>query len=580
MERIGRWIHFKFTMKMYRLSFSCMLVLFVCVVVLNIFMLMHVNTNSKGRSLDYEVREDYIGEKPNMADNTQNATYNMEDKNHSETKQVHQNSSKRQWDRILSLDSFGKHNFNATASDLTPLHRDLPETRPTQCRSITYNTSTLPKTTVIIPFHNEAWSTLLRTVHSVIDKTPGEILKEIILVDDQSTHSYLLSPLEDYIAMFDIVRLFRMPERSGLMHARMKGAELAKGEVLFFMDSHCEVSEGWLQPVLARIQEKRDAVIIPTMNMFHIDSFKFWASVEGFHGTFDWRLVFKWKKIPGYDRESTKPINTPIMVGCAFGINRDYFYEIGAYDAGMQIWGGENIEHSFRIWMCGGSLETLPCSHVAHVFKPGLPYKFGKNVTQIEIIQRNYIRLAKVWMDEYKHVYYATEKNIQEFDDDILQSRIKLRETLKCKNFEWYLKNILSDTPLPSVRRDKYFGQLKHYWTNDNCVQLSNTSKLITTSCNKQPLIEQSFHIDVQGRFMCKDICFRIDKSNNLTVQRKCIGPFSYTWVYDDYMVKNKVKNLCLTFDEANDQSISIKKCNYKDRSQKWKFAYEFNWHI
>ena len=49
----------------------------------------------------------------------------------------------------------------------------------------------------------------------------------------------------------------------------------------------------------------------------------------------------------GGDR--SQPLHTPAMAGGLFSIDRDYFYEIGSYDEGMDIWGGENLEMSFRV---------------------------------------------------------------------------------------------------------------------------------------------------------------------------------------------------------------------------------------
>ncbi len=100
----------------------------------------------------------------------------------------------------------------------------------------------------MIIYTNEAYSSLIRTLHSVINKTPPHLLREIILVDDFSDKRDLKGKLERYIAThFPLgkIRLVKLLRRSGLIRARMVGAHLALGNVLVFLDAHCECVDTW-----------------------------------------------------------------------------------------------------------------------------------------------------------------------------------------------------------------------------------------------------------------------------------------------------------------------------------------------
>ena len=120
------------------------------------------------------------------------------------------------------------------------------------------------------------------------------------------------------------------------------------------------------------------------------------------------------------------------MAGGLFSIDKKYFEYLGKYDEGMEIWGGENLELSFRIWMCGGTLEIVTCSHVGHVFRKSTPYTFPGGTSKI--VNHNNARLADVWLDEWKHFYYAINPSAKGTDMGDTEPRKELRRQLKCKS--------------------------------------------------------------------------------------------------------------------------------------------------
>ncbi|KAF9418897.1 hypothetical protein HW555_004417, partial [Spodoptera exigua] len=370
----------------------------------------------------------------------------------------------------LMLDKFQENQFNLLASDMISVNRSLTDVRFEKCRDKSYPTL-LPTTSVVIVFHNEAWTTLIRTIWSTINRSPRPLLKEIILVDDASEKEHLGKKLEDYIKTLPVpTHLFRTENRSGLIRARLLGAKHVKGDVITFLDAHCECTEGWLEPLLARIVEDRTTVVCPIIDVISDTTFEYIQASDMTWGGFNWKLNFRWYRVPeremarrGGDR--TAPLRTPTMAGGLFAIDKDYFYQIGSYDQGMDIWGGENLEMSFRVWQCGGRLEIVPCSHVGHVFRDKSPYSFPGGVQNV--VLHNAARVAEVWMDEWGEFYYAMNPGALNVPVGDVSERKALRERLKCKSFRWYLENIYPESQMPL---DYYYlGEIRNSETS-NCL--------------------------------------------------------------------------------------------------------------
>uniref|UniRef100_A0A2K5L2I3 Polypeptide N-acetylgalactosaminyltransferase n=4 Tax=Cercopithecinae TaxID=9528 RepID=A0A2K5L2I3_CERAT len=279
--------------------------------------------------------------------------------------------------------AYRENGFNIYVSDKISLNRSLPDIRHPNCNSKRY-LETLPNTSIIIPFHNEGWSSLLRTVHSVLNRSPPELVAEIVLVDDFSDRD--------------------------------------------------------------RIARNRKTIVCPMIDVIDHDDFRYETQAgDAMRGAFDWEMYYKRIPIPPelQKADPSDPFESPVMAGGLFAVDRKWFWELGGYDPGLEIWGGEQYEISFKVWMCGGRMEDIPCSRVGHIYRKYVPYKVPAGVS----LARNLKRVAEVWMDEYAEYIYQRRPEYRHLSAGDVAAQKKLRSSLNCKSFKWFMTKIAWDLP-------------------------------------------------------------------------------------------------------------------------------------
>jgi len=484
----------------------------------------------------------------------------------------------------LMKEKFRLNQFNLLASDSISMNRSLPDVRLDGCRDKDY-AKLLPTTSIVIVFHNEAWSTLLRTVWSIITRSPRELLAEIILVDDASERDYLGKELEDHVARLPVpVRVMRTGKRSGLIRARLIGAKEVKGQVITFLDAHCECTEGWLEPLLARVAENRKIVVCPIIDVISDETFEYVTASDMTWGGFNWKLNFRWYRVPQreMDRRNgdrTQPLRTPTMAGGLFSIDKEYFEEIGTYDEGMDIWGGENLEMSFRVWQCGGVLEISPCSHVGHVFRDKSPYSFPGGVAKI--VNKNAARVAEVWMDNWKHFFYEMNPGARNVEVGDVSSRRNLRNKLQCKSFRWYLENIYPESQMPLDYF--YLGEIRNSETQ-TCLDTMGRKggENVGISYCHGLGGNQVFAYTKRQQIMSDDNCLDATGTDGMVKLIRCHGMAgNQAWLYDSEtgLIKHVNSGRCLAKPEARDVTLPVlRRCDSSLLGQQWIMKSRFKW--
>ena len=401
------------------------------------------------------------------------------------------------------------------------------------CRHYRFDESRLPTVSVIITTQNEPDNWISITVESILARTPPNLLVEVIVVDDNGIPGHHGLPPNirknvdetewDYLrSLSPKVKVIQHDNREGCGRSRLTGAKVATGEVLMFVDSHIEMeSSTWYHHLAIPIVENPRTIAMQTIDViddlgtkdygagagplqYGVVNDQFWFSyqVDRFGDYMEpldpkdfteaelaERRGFKYTAESPHSRE---PYEVPFGPGSLFAIRRDEFWRLGGYDEGLYVWGGENTEMAFKMWMCGGRMLMVPCSRVGHMYRqhkekdgrgaltrwpPTLPQEMTdrlgcayKNETYTgrfivlrhpadnftRITTRNNLRVMETFVGDHpaKRAYYkrifGKETLMPEFQryidewkvDPAAQKQVNLMKKNKCHDFEWWDKYV------------------------------------------------------------------------------------------------------------------------------------------
>lgn len=279
-----------------------------------------------------------------------------------------------------------------------------------------------------------------KTVDAVIANTKPSRLHEIVVVDDGSQPPLQNSWPKRFTEMTSPrIRIVRHQRTEGLISAKKTGGDAATGDVIVFFDCHVSPRPGWEEAFIKQMKRAGDhkTVVVPTITSLDPDT---WQEIRGGPSSKACFVLlnadFTWLAGSGRD--------VPLMSGGLLGISRKWWQETGGYDEHMVAWGGENIDQSLRIWLCGGRIEVAEGAYVAHMWRdPKKPKTMLRYPIPTRDVMRNKARAVTAWFDGFRDKVF-TFPEYEAFTDGSqvvgdMSNFDKLKSRMTCAPFSSYI---------------------------------------------------------------------------------------------------------------------------------------------
>lgn len=205
-----------------------------------------------------------------------------------------------------------------------------------------------PTLSIVIPVHNggENFRTCLSSL-AKLDPPPGEI---IVVADGDTDGSWRLA--EEFGA-----KVLRVPAAGGPARARNLGAQMAKGDILFFMDADVAIPPDTVSQIAGALtQEPEIAAIIGSYDE---------APGAG-------NFLSQYKNLFHHYTHQTASEEAFTFWGACGGIWREVFWKMGGFDESYRHPSVEDIELGYRLKGAGCRIRLVKTLQVKHLKQWGV----------------------------------------------------------------------------------------------------------------------------------------------------------------------------------------------------------------
>ena len=218
------------------------------------------------------------------------------------------------------------------------------------------------KVSVIIPTINDPH--LKRTMQGIWYEAEGRMEIDFIIINDGG------NPLGD----LHIDKSMTTPaqyEYSLITHGRTLGrrvsinqaAQIATGDNLFILDSHCSMTKDWDIKLAQSCGDKNIAYSV--IRDMHPDTWKYKPG-DYLHVRLNKDYTEKWWKRKTLEECQTEE-ESIAFTGCAWMINKDRYWQLGGYDESLGHYGWDGPEWSLKTWFNDGKVilrTDVICGHI------------------------------------------------------------------------------------------------------------------------------------------------------------------------------------------------------------------------